>query len=75
MSASDPHRCDDTCVCPIHSTPMYYAATIGFHACQHPGCQHATGVDLTELCMDDLRRLATERTRDAIADASWRAVT
>jgi hypothetical protein len=39
-----PHRCDDSCVCPIHGTPLYYWPAGDDHACQDPQCQHAHGV-------------------------------
>jgi hypothetical protein len=52
----DRHRCDDSCLCPIHGTPMLYAASTWLHACQDSDCVHAHGVDLVALRYADLRR-------------------
>lgn len=38
------HRCDETCVCPVHSTPLYYWRAGDEHACQDPRCIHAHGM-------------------------------
>lgn len=38
MPATAPHHCDETCVCPIHDTPLIYAPRLDDHACQDPGC-------------------------------------
>jgi hypothetical protein len=38
MPATAPHRCDETCVCPIHDTPLIYAPAIDDHACQDADC-------------------------------------
>lgn len=46
---------------------MWYAASIDLHACQDPDCAYATGVNLDQVSMDDLRQLAMEATRDALA--------
>ena len=33
-----PHTCDETCVCPLHRTPLIYAPSIDDHACQTSAC-------------------------------------
>ena len=39
------HRCDETCVCPVHNTPLLWARSQRLHACQDPDCRYATGVE------------------------------
>lgn len=43
MPATTPHRCDETCVCPIHDTPLIYASAIDDHACQNASCPLGLG--------------------------------
>lgn len=38
-----PHACDETCVCPIHETPLIYAPSIDDHACQDIECVFGHG--------------------------------
>jgi hypothetical protein len=47
MAATMPHRCDETCVCPIHGTPLIYAPLIDDHACQDARCVLGRGADPT----------------------------
>lgn len=58
------HTCGDTCVCPVHGTPMFYAASDRLHACQDPDCQYATGVDLNRLAYEAV--LASETFRSLV---------
>lgn len=58
---TDRHRCDDSCVCPIHDTPMLYAAATARHACQDPDCIHAHGVDLVALRYAEMVKAEAER--------------
>jgi len=39
-----PHRCDDSCVCPVHGTPLWYSQAADIHACQDPDCINRAGV-------------------------------
>ena len=39
------HRCDEKCVCPYHSLPMYYAPGGKEHACQNIDCVYARGYE------------------------------
>lgn len=43
MDAVPRHRCDATCVCPIHQSPLLYAPAIDDHACQEATCVLANG--------------------------------
>lgn len=61
MADIERHDCTDRCVCPIHGTPMWYAAATEQHACQDPACEHAAGVDLDRLRYEAI--LATETFR------------
>lgn len=38
------HRCDETCVCPVHGTALIYWPAGDDHACQDPTCVHARGM-------------------------------
>lgn len=38
------HKCDETCVCPIHRTPLWFAPKTGEHACQDINCVHGHGL-------------------------------
>ncbi len=38
------HLCDDSCVCPLHETQLYYAPSINDHACQDITCVFAHGM-------------------------------
>lgn len=37
------HACDDTCVCPVHGTPLIYAPAWDDHACQDITCEYGHG--------------------------------
>jgi len=64
----NPHACDETCVCPIHETPLIYAPSVDDHACQDVTCVHGHGMKSSdvlivnyngvEMTMDDPRFLA-----------------
>jgi hypothetical protein len=45
MAATAPHKCNETCVCNIHGTPMWYSPATDDHACQDPDCIWAGGVN------------------------------
>lgn len=40
---TEPHRCDEHCVCPDHGTSMWWGASQNLHACQDPTCRFARG--------------------------------
>lgn len=49
------HLCaEDTCLCPLHGTPMYWWPKGGLHACQDRECEHAQGVDLEALLAKEM---------------------
>ena len=37
------HECDETCVCPVHGTPLIYHPAGDDHACQDVTCEHGHG--------------------------------
>lgn len=37
------HRCDQSCRCPVHETPLLYNEAKQQHACQDPQCEFAHG--------------------------------
>lgn len=39
-----PHRCDESCACPVHGTPLIYWPYGNDHACTEPGCPHYHGL-------------------------------
>jgi hypothetical protein len=40
------HVCKvETCLCPIHETPMYYSIGMDEHACQNSDCKFAKGYE------------------------------
>jgi len=44
MPAVSGHRCDESCVCPAHDTPLIYWPAGDDHACQDPDCGYAQGM-------------------------------
>lgn len=48
------HRCDERCVCPVDGEPLLYSRMLDEHACAHPECVNAHGMDgvLTALFED-----------------------
>ncbi|WP_282792918.1 hypothetical protein [Streptomyces sp. CC224B] len=38
------HRCDQTCRCPVHGTPLHYWRAGDLHACQDTYCRYAKGI-------------------------------
>lgn len=38
-----PHRCDESCVCPVHGTPLIYSPHWDDHACQDVNCRYGHG--------------------------------
>lgn len=41
---SDPHRCDERCVCPTHQTPLLWWPAGKDHACQDADCEYSHGL-------------------------------
>jgi hypothetical protein len=39
------HRCDSTCICPIHKTQLLYSKYFNQHACIDNTCIHAHGFE------------------------------
>lgn len=37
------HRCDGSCRCPVHSTPLIYWPAGDDHACQDVDCEYGSG--------------------------------
>ena len=50
------HRCDETCVCPIHKTALYWSVSKQLHACQDPGCVFAQGLETAPCACGHLYR-------------------
>lgn len=44
MVTLKPHRCDESCTCPHHGTPLLYSPATFDHACQDPSCEFAHGM-------------------------------
>jgi len=38
------HRCDESCACPVHGTPLIYWPADDDHACQDVTCEHGHGM-------------------------------
>ncbi|UKZ02844.1 hypothetical protein BOQ63_001540 (plasmid) [Streptomyces viridifaciens] len=86
MTTNKPHRCDESCVCPDHGTPLIYSRYTADHACRDVDCRYGHGgavSPIRQLCEDASRRAeAMERRaawpavdRDSQQDATaWRSI-
>ncbi|MFJ2780202.1 hypothetical protein [Kitasatospora sp. NPDC087315] len=55
MTTTAPHRCDEVCVCPVHSTQLIYSPATNDHACQETDCEHGHGgLDGSALALHNL---------------------
>lgn len=45
-TAERTHRCDESCVCPVHGNQMYWWPKGQEHACQNITCRYARGFEV-----------------------------